>query len=246
MPTPIMHLVQAQAMLGGDDLPPGIRSRLRDHQGPFLLGHTGPDVQTVSGQGREETHFYTLPRVSAPPAYRVLFDTCPVLAWPAVLAPAHAAFVAGYIAHLLLDELWLDTIFLRFFQGDWAPRHEQMFLHNVLRTWLDRQDQQRLDPGTAAVLKEAEPQCWLPFAGDDALRGWRDWLADQLEPGQRVETAEVFARRMGISPDKVETVLSSPRQMAERVFSRVPQADLRIFERTGYQQGVELIAWYLS
>ena len=105
MPTPVMHLALAEEILGGDLLSPATRCLLARQRGPFLLGHTVPDVQTISGQGREETHFYTIPRSTDRPAYEALFAAYPVLAHAKSLPPAQAAFVAGYAAHLLLDEL---------------------------------------------------------------------------------------------------------------------------------------------
>jgi len=250
MPTPVMHLALAEEILGGDALPAAVRRLLIQHRGPFLLGNTAPDVQTVSGQRREETHFYAI----APPrqgerrraAHEALFATHPALARADLLPPARAAFVAGYVAHLLLDELWLDDIFWPYFLQDWAPWPERAFLHNVLRTWMDRQDQQRLNGTVALALQEAEPQSWLPFAGDEHLRAWRDWLVEQLGPGHSVQTAEIFARRMGVPATEVEAVLSSPQQMDDRVFRRIPQAVLRSFHETGCERTVALVTHYLE
>jgi hypothetical protein len=247
MPTPIMHLALAEEMLRGDDLSPTARRLLILQRGPFLLGHTAPDVQTVSGQFRDETHFYTLPRTSDRQAHEALFTAHPALARAESLPPAQAAFVAGYISHLLLDELWLDCIFLPYFEGqEWGTRHERLFLHNVLRTWMDHQDQQRLNGTVATALREAEPHDWLPFVSDQELRAWRDWLVEQLGPGLVVQTAAVFARRMGVSAAEVEAVLNSPQQMEERVFRHVPRDALRAFHETGYARSVALIDRYLA
>ncbi len=241
-----MHLALAEEILQGNTLPPAIHRLLIQQRGPFLLGHIAPDVQTVSGQTRDETHFYTIPRTADHPAYQTLFTTHPALARAESLPPAQAAFVAGYIAHLLLDELWLDDIFLRHFWQGWGTRRERMFLHNVLRTWMDARDQQQLNGNIVTALREAEPQDWLPFVGDDHLQVWRDWLVEQLGPGRSVKTAEVFAQRMGIPVTEVETVLRSPRQMEERVFCHIPRAALRSFHDTGYARSVALIAWYIG
>jgi hypothetical protein len=246
MPTPFMHLALAEEVLQGDELSRTASNLLHQQRGPFLLGNTAPDVQTVSGQARIESHFYTLPRTTDRPAHESLFATHPALAQPAELPPAQAAFVAGYIAHLLLDELWLDDIFLRFFSEDWASRRQRAFIHNVLRTWADRQDRQRLNGTVAAALYEAEPQRWLPFVDDDNLRAWRDWLIQQLSPGQDTHTTEVFAQRMGVSTTDIEALLSSPDMMAAQVFSRVDQAALRSFHDTGYARGIALINRYLN
>lgn len=246
MPTPIMHLAQAGEILQGDLLSPPVRRVLIQQRGPFLLGHTAPDVQTVSQQARHETHFYTIPRVSDRPAREALFDAYPELAHAEALPPAHAAFVAGYIAHLLLDELWLDHIFLRYFSGEWGIPGERGFLHNVLRTWMDQEDGRRLDDGVAAALRRAEPRGWLPFVSDEHLRAWRDWLVEQLAPGRAVQTAEVFARRMGVSAADVEAVLHSPTQMEARVFARVPREALQAFCAEGLAQSAALIDEYVG
>jgi hypothetical protein len=246
MPTPIMHLAVAEETLHGDVLPVAIRRLLIQQRGPFLLGHTAADVQTVSGQARRETHFYSIPRTNERPAYEVLFATHPRLARAERLPPAQAAFVAGYIAHLLLDELWLERIFQRYFIGQtWGTRGERLFLHNVLRTWMDRQDQQRLNGTMVTALRQVDPQDWLRFVSDEHLRAWRDWLVGQFEPGHSVQTAEVFAQRMGVSVAEVEAVLTSPQQMETRIFRHVPRAALQSFHDTGYAQSVGLITWYL-
>ena len=251
-----MHLALAEEILHGDALPPATHRLLLQQRGPFLLGHTAPDVQTVSGQTREETHFYVIPRHPTPapsprgersrPAYEALFAAHPALARAELLPPAQAAFIAGYIAHLLLDERWLDDIFRRYFLQDWGPLRERLLLHNVLRTWMDRQDQQQLSDGVATALREAEPRGWLPFVSDRHLRAWRDWLAEQLGPGHSVQTAEVFAQRMGVSAIEMEAVLISPRQMEERVFRHISKAALQSFRDAGYKRSVALITQYLA
>jgi hypothetical protein len=240
-----MHLVLAEDMLRRKDLSRAARCLLEEQQGPFLLGHTAPDVRTVSGQKREACHFYAVPRVSDRPAYSALFDAHPRLGRVEALSPPRAAFVAGYIAHLLLDEIWLDDVFRRFFLQDWGPLHERLFLHNVLRTWMDYRAQERLGGAVAQSLEEAEPDGWLPFVADEYLRVWRDWLAQQLGADQRMETADVFARRMGISPERIEALAGSPAEMEDRIFRRFPRADLRAFEEMGYRRSVLLVDWYL-
>lgn len=246
MPTPVMHLALAEEILRGDGLSPAVRRLLIQQRGPFLLGHTAPDVQTISRQGREETHFYTIPRSTDRPASETLFAAYPTLARAETLPPARAAFITGYIAHLLLDELWLEDIFLHYFmRQEWASLRERLFLHNVLRTWVDARDQRRLDGGLVAALREAEPRGWLPFVGDEHLRAWRDWLAEQLGPGRGVQTAEVFARRMGVTVTKLEAILESPQQMEERIFCHIPRTALQSFHETGYERSVALIGWYL-
>lgn len=246
MPTPATHLVLAQQMLRQGDLSTVTRRLLDRQQGPFMLGHTAPDVKTVSGQKREESHFYTIPRSSNRPAYQILFDRHPELARADALSPSRASFVAGYVAHLLLDELWLDDVFQRYFLQDWGPLGERLFLHNVLRTWVDRRDQVRLNGTLAQTLQQAEPDDWLPFVDDRHLRAWRDWLIEQLTSDRGMETAKVFADRMGVPAAEVEAVVQSPGQMGRRVFRHFPGSAMTSFWEKGYRQSVVLVDWYVS
>ena len=248
MPTPVMHLAMAEELLCKGDLVPEVRRLLTQQRGPFLLGNTAPDVQTVSGQARDETHFYSIPRTTDRPAYETLFAAHQTVAQAKLLPPPQVAFVAGYIAHLVLDELWLDDIFLRHFGGqqDWGTWPERSFLHNVLRTWMDRRDLQRLNGTVARALQTTEPRGWLPFAEDVHLLVWRDWLVEQLGSGRNLQTAEVFAQRMGVPVAEVEAVLRSPQQMDARVFSHTSLAELESFHDAGYERSVALVNWYVG
>src|SRR5512143_2353259 len=97
MPTPVQHLVLAQRLLGEASLPAAIRDRLRAQRGAFLFGNTAPDVQTVSGQPREATHFFVIPWLRLPQPHTALFKLHPDLGLPQKLPAAQAAFIAGYI-----------------------------------------------------------------------------------------------------------------------------------------------------
>lgn len=246
MPTPVNHLVMAQELLQSRRLPPWAQHLLEAEHGAFLLGHTAPDLQTVSGQKRHETHFYTLPPTGDRPAYRAFLDSYPELDQPGRLASAHAAFLSGYLAHLLADEAWWREVFSPVFgpQAAWSTWEDRLFLHNVLRTWLDLQDQARLSGTEAQALALAQPAHWLPFVRDEDLRSWRDLLVGQLLPGRRVRTAEVFALRMAVPSEAVEDALRSDDQMAV-IFQHVPMAQLDAYRSSVLEQSLVLIETYL-
>src|SRR5215813_4924376 len=201
MPTPFTHLATAADILAHPGLPPEPKAALLAELPAFLLGNTAPDVQTVSGQPREATHFFTVPLNGSGPAGPRLLARYPALAQHQVLPPAQAAFLAGYLAHLLFDQLWIRDIFEPNFgeRPAWGDFRERLYLHNVLRASWDADDLARLAPSVAAVLPAAEPANWLPFVDDHHLRTWRDLLADQLNSGAG-RTVEVFARRMRADP----------------------------------------------
>ncbi len=247
MPTPVNHLMMAREVLESGLLTGDALHFLQAHPGPFLLGHTAPDVQTLSGQRREETHFYTLPPSGGTPAHEALLQAYPALARPDRLRPPHAAFLAGYLLHLLADELWWWEVFHPYFGAgaNWGSWSERLFLHNVLRTWLDWQDQARLNGGEAVLLTTAEPDGWLPFIRDEDLRAWRDDLIEQLQPGHRIRTAEVFAARMEVTAEMIEEAARSPERMA-RIFRHVPPERLAAYRALVLHRSAELVNRYLT
>jgi hypothetical protein len=237
----------AQELIESTRLLSSAQCLLEEERGSFLLGHTAPDVQMVSGQPRHETHFYAIPPTSDVPAYRTFLAAHPALIRADRLDPSHAAFLAGYAAHLLADEKWWREIFYAFFGPDvqWRSWRERIFLHNVLRTYLDRQDQARLGGGVREALMEADPQGWLPFVDDELLRVWRDLLVDQLRPGERILTAEVFAARMSVPADLVETALDSSEEMAS-IFRHIPPARLGAYRADVLGRSIRLLNKYLG
>ncbi len=250
MPTPIQHLVVAEHMLTAPDLPPAIRARLDaddEVRGAFLFGHIAPDVQVVSRQPRESTHFYAIPPTNRRPAYQEMLFAHPELSNPAKLPPTQAAFVAGYISHLLLDEAWAREIFCPVFgpEQTWADWRERLLLHNVLRTWLDRRDLPRVSEGVGDLLRRAQPDSWLPFTADADLRRWRDVVADQFAPGAAVRTVEIFAHRARIPDAEFLTLLDAP-VMERRVFTHMPLAELEAYDRRAIARTTDLTLGYLN
>lgn len=243
MPTPFYHLSLAL------DLRVGAAASLPAAAwGPYCLGHVAPDAQTVSGQTRTATHFFDVPMRDATPAWRAMFRLHPELSRPAGLAPERAAFLAGYLCHLALDQLWIEEIFDPIFgeEAAWATFPERLFLHNVLRVYLDRLDLPRLTNGMQADLNAVQPWGWLPFLADDALRRWRDFVAGQLVEGAASQTIAVFAGRMGRPPTDFESLLQSPADMQARLFDRLPFDRLADFRRRGLERCSSLTAAYLS
>ncbi len=250
MPTPIEHLAIAEQLWAAPTLLEAVRTWLEKDEavcGAFLFGHIAPDVQVVSRQPRETTHFFAVPPTNHHLAYERMLAAHPLLARPSTLPAAQAAFLAGYMAHLLLDELWVREIFSPVFgpEQGWGDWRERLLLHNVLRTWLARRDLPRLRDGIGALLRQAQPDGWLPFVTDDDLCRWRDQIADQFEPDTTIRTVEVFAGRARIS-DAEFLALLEPDVLRERIFSRVPLAALDAFQERAVARSHDLTVRYLS
>lgn len=248
MPTPIQHLAIADQLLHDSTLPGSIGDRLLDQRAAFLFGNTAPDVQTVSGQLREATHFFDIPLQSTRPAQLKMFERYPALSRARSLPPAQAAFIAGYVCHLLLDEVWIRDIYEPGFgpEAKWATPHERSVYHNILRAWCDQNDQRRLNGDTGSSLADVRPDHWLPFTRDSYLIEWRDLLADQFKPGASIRTIEVFAARNNVSPEKFRRVLNSPLEMAANIFAHSSRKDIGAFYQCGHDKMAEWVVNYLG
>lgn len=242
MPTPFYHLRLARQLLPAS--PPLIQT----HAAEFYLGNIAPDAQNISGQTREATHFFDVPMKDSTPASQALFRLHPGLADSAQLPPAQAAFLTGYLCHLALDQQWIADIFDPIFglDADWSNFRHRLFIHNVLRVYLDHLDWPFLRDGVGETLCRAQPDRWLPFLADPALRGWRDFVAHQLADGAEAQTIAVFAQRMSLPPAEFETLLQSPPAMQTQIFDRIPLAALDDFRARGLDLSREVIKEYLD
>lgn len=245
MPTPFTHLAAASEILAHPGLPPEASAPLLAQLPAFLLGNTAPDVQTLSGQPREATHFFSVPLRDATPAALHMLARYPDLARRSALPPAQSAFLAGYLAHLIFDQLWIRDVFEPYF-GElptWGSFRERLYLHNALRASWDAEDLARLAPSVAANLQAAEPAGWLPFVDDRHLSAWRDLIAGQLANGAG-RTVEVFAERMRVDPQAFAALLASPDEMERRVFSHLPPAALAEYRTRALDASVQTICAY--
>lgn len=248
MPTPFTHLQAASALLAATDLPPAARAVFAAEWPAFLLGNIAPDVQTISGQTREATHFFPVPLLAAPRAHQVMFERYPGLARPHHLPrrPAQAAFLAGYLAHLTFDQLWITEIFAPVFGPEqaWATFRERLYLHNALRAFMDAADLAQLPASLGPALHTAQPADWLPFVRDADLARWRDLVADQLLPGAASHTVTVFAERMRADPLALAALVGSPDEMDRRIFAHVSRERVAQYRALALAESVRLMTAY--
>jgi hypothetical protein len=249
VPTPFYHLSLAEEILDHSALPVQIAVVLHDNRPAFLLGCTAPDVQTISGQTRPATHFFDLPiQLGDIPAWKRLLATHPALSRPDRLPPAQAAFLAGYLSHLQADWLWIIQIFAPIFgpAATWRDQQHRIYLHNVLRSYLDLQIVKAIPSWTGSELSKAIPDRWLPFAYDYHLQRWRDFLAEQMKPGSVIHTVEVFAARQGIPVEAYYQLLNSETRLDQEIFSRIPRQFLENYRQDFIVENLHLLQAYFN
>lgn len=248
MPTPFYHLSIADELLEGDALPGGVRGFLQEQRGAFYLGKTAPDVQSLSGQPRPETHFYHVPLLDRTPPWVRMFHRYPQLKKVGTFSPEQAAFMAGYICHLQADVIWITDLFIPYFLPlmRYTKRRQVGFIHNVLRSWLDEQIVPNLADDVSIRMEEVRPNGWLPFVQGDHLMAWRSYIAGQLVPGAKSETVDVFAERAHMPVEAFFELMHSDERMQAEVFSVLPEQVLVEYRQKLIRANAELLQGYLS
>jgi hypothetical protein len=218
-------------------------------QAAFLLGAIGPDVRAISGQSREATHFFEIPSTDERPAQTLMFEAYPELATAAVLPPEQAAFIAGYVTHLVMDETWLRVVVMPglFISGEpWGTEHPNWWAYSLLMTWLEYRAADRLCKIALPGLSGAQPQHWLPFVTDEALRRWRDHVAGLIGLGGASLVSAMFAHTNGISPAELEAIVLDEARMANEAFNVVPRERLESFEAATRRESEAAVVTYFS
>ena len=218
-------------------------------QSAFLLGAISPDVRAISGHPREATHFFTIPPGDAPPAEAALFDAHPSLADAAALGRPHAAFVAGYITHLIMDRVWVEEVVMPglFVDGlAWGTRHPNWRLYSLLMTHLEYRAAAQLPAEAAGLLAAAEPAGWLPFVSDRYLCEWRDHIAACITGGGARDISAMFARTNNLTPEALEAIVLDDDRMAREALDVVGRGRIAAFEAATAEQAQQAVTGYLS
>lgn len=172
----------------------------------------------------------------------------PGLNQPANLTPSRAAFIAGYLIHLQADWIWVLDIFQPVFgpHQTWGTFSKRLYLHNVLRAYLDEKVILALPLDVVVILRPTRPHQWLPFVEDAFLIKWRDYLCDQLQQGDRSETVEVFASRHGINPAAFHSMINSEERMERDIFVHLTRQQLNDYRDRLVTQNIEFLQDYLN
>jgi hypothetical protein len=156
--------------------------------------------------------------------------------------------LCGYLCHLQADWYWQQDIFAPGFGPtlEWDTFRRRLFLHNVLRTYLDLRIFEELPAGTGACLADINPKGWLPFVQDTDLNNWKNILSQQFQPGASPRTVEVFAKRQQIPPEEYYRLILSEEQMQNEIFTHISLAELQSFRDNLIVQNLQLIQEYFS
>ncbi len=225
MPTPFTHLHYAQRALVDPAVDAPLRALLEHDAGAYLLGSVVADGHFLASLKREDTHFYTYDRPIEPPPWEIMLARYPALARPT--ESAQRAFVAAYVFHLAMDAYWSKEFTApQFGLAEWATREQRFVMLHILLIHMDTRDLAALDPARNAQLAACAPGDWLPFLPQQALIGWRDLIHRQIMTGGVSETFDIFAPRVGMTPEQLRLVNADEAMIARKLWAHVSRAVL--------------------
>jgi len=242
-----MHLQTAERILASEQLEPAVRELIQDNYPAFYLGNVAPDYQAICDIPREESHFYHLPPEPGNRGYDTMLARHPDLTAVEKLPPNKAVFMAGYSIHLMLDLRWYHEVLIPYFllSEGWEDHRQRFIIHNTLLTYLDMLAVETLPEKAAEILETAVPDYRLPFAEDAKLITWRDMLVAQLQPGAMLQTIEIYAGRLSMSPEAFAANLENPAWMADHVFGKVPVENVQAILADAVGESIEIVSDYL-
>lgn len=244
MPTPFMHLALAQRLIADPDLPRRAYDAICAGWGAFLLGSIAPDARISSGAARANTHFFQYEPVVKPPAVIAMLRQYPDLRRSALGDQARLAFLAGYVAHLAMDQAWCtEMLFPYFVRVEWGDRPRRMLVFHILLGYLDARDRAVLPHNQYMALAAAAPHGWLPFISDSDLAAWRDLVAGQITPGGSSRTLEILGKVVGLPPDDLGRRIE--RDMAQ-VWEHITPTQVAAVEQAMYSAVREALVYYID
>lgn len=179
MPPPVLHMSLARTLAESLSL-----ATLEADRGAYYLGATAPDIRAITRWDRERTHFFDLDDFGHQDSVATLFASYPDLERGRVNVST-AAFLAGYISHLVLDEGWISEVYRPLF-GERSPlggTERANVMDRVIQFELDRREREQ-----AAIIAEMRNdiaatalEVSVGFIDIETLMRWREVNLDFLQ-----------------------------------------------------------------
>jgi hypothetical protein len=225
MPSLGLHLTAARSLAADLD-----SSIVETDRGAYYLGATTPDIRVLTKWDRAHTHFFDLNDFEAQDGVHRLFEQEPQLRDAAAVSAPTAAFMAGYISHLVLDEDYITQMYRPLFGEKSALDGEALanVMDRLLQWEMDRRD--RPDPESCIdiqkALAETAVEVSIDFIARETLIQWRDVTVDIISHAPTWERFHRIASRhlaaAGISgEDSVAQFMEEAPQLLDRTLQSV-------------------------
>jgi hypothetical protein len=195
--------------------------------GAFYLGSTTPDIRAITRWERERTHFFDLNEFGHQDGVTALFSEHPELADPGQLNTSTRSFMAGYISHLVMDEVWINDIYRPFFgqRSSLGGDARANVLDRVLQYELDRQERTKREimEHVRRELAASALEISVGFIDAESLRRWRDISVEVAARAPDWASFRYLAGRylkeygIGTPEDLEEFIKGMPEMLSETV-----------------------------
>lgn len=250
MPPICYHLALAQEAARRLALP-----LLERNMGSYLLGSTLPDIHIMTQTSREETHFFDLTSPDPRSGAEALFEGHPELGRGSALDEGVRALVAGYLCHLVTDEVWIMDVYRPFFgRGTpWGNDPMANIWDRALQYELDRRacTDQATMVEIRSHLAKAIPAPGLSLVDRASLEEWCHFVAMATSREATWEGFAVFAHKFllpqaKVSAEQLERFLASLPQGLEWTLHQVGEARLAAFREKAIAQSMRVAQEYLN
>ena len=220
--------------------------------GTFLLGSTSPDIRAITRGERQEYHFAPLDFGPVGAGVEGLFRAHPGLSSDAVGDGATQAFVAGYVSHIVADELWIVDMFRPYFGNRqvFEDKVVGLVMDRVFQLELDRQARDAVN-ATLAELQAATDSIDVGFISSETLGEWRDWVVPFLGREFSWDRLRFMARRIAgrddghpahaVASDFLEAIPAN----LDRLYGSVPYSQLESFKQNSVRVLARFVGDYL-
>jgi len=179
MPPLAIHTAIARQMADSLRAP-----ELDAQRGNVYLGSTAPDVRVITRWERQRTHYFDIHNFDDQSSVRAFLEDNPALSDAAALGQPSRAFLAGYLSHLIVDEMWIGAVYRPFFgeRSALGGTIRANVIDRALQFSLDAD--RRADPELMTHVLNAVAACDLDleigFLDRDTLRQWHGIITEYV------------------------------------------------------------------
>ncbi|HEY8836146.1 MAG TPA: zinc dependent phospholipase C family protein [Dehalococcoidia bacterium] len=250
MPPIFMHMATAR------DIGRDLGSDLVDGEsGAYYLGATTPDIRVLTRGNRRDTHFFDLDSLEHQDSVEEFFRTHKHLADADKLDPQAAAFVSGYVTHLVLDESYIVSMYRPFF-GQLSSLGGDLNANMMDRLLQYELDRRRREAGHEVdEIREALAGCSLSlnvgFLDSATLNRWLEVAIDQTRhPPDWNRFRNQGGRHLGQdweeNPRAYEEFLKTIPDLLQRTIEHVSTAEVDAFLEASKERAQRIVERYLG
>lgn len=250
MPPPVLHMSLARALADALAI-----ETIDAARGAYYLGATAPDIRAITRWERDLTHFFNLDDFGHQDSVRAMFQAHPALSDAGTLNAETAAFIAGYLSHLVLDEGWINSVYRPLFGERSTLRGSERanVMDRIIQFELDRrerEDSEAIDE-LRREIAAAALEVTVGFIDIDTLRRWREVNLDFLRAPPTWERFRNVASRhlsaYGVDAhDRIEAFMAEVPSLLEETVDHVGWERVQAFTDAALARAREAIREYLS